>query len=173
MPRDGGGPVLRTVTAGAIPESSATLQTARKLRADVVLRLYRRGSIDMAQRLAAEEIREVWMALGRGLFPQSRFGFQQPVVARGRRGYRDPFERLSDRQRRLYERRYRIWAAEVGRMKVGPVRTLAALVHEIVIENRGPRQLDRDWRLRNGTAREHLRDALDLYASLAMSTEKL
>ena len=106
MPRDGTGADLRLVQPGAIPESSATLQTARKLRSDVVLRLYRRGSIDAVQRLAAEEIREVWMALARGMFPQSRFGIQLPVEAKGKRSFREPFERMSDRQRRLYERRY-------------------------------------------------------------------
>ncbi len=173
MPRDGTGADLRLVSPGAISESSATLQTARKLRSDVVLRLYRRGSIDAVQRLAAEEIREVWMALARGMFPQSRFGIQLPVEAKGRRSFREPFERMSERQRRLYERRYRVWIAETGRMKIGATRTLAALVHEILIDNRGPRQLDRAWRLRNGAAREHLRDALDLYAAIAESTEKL
>lgn len=173
MPRDGTGDHLRLVSTGAISESSATLQTARKLRSDVVLRLYRRGSIDAVQRLAAEEIREVWMALARGMFPQSRFGIQLPVETKGKRSFREPFERMSDRQRRLYERRYRLWIAETGRMKIGATRTLAALVHEILIDNRGPRQLDRDWRLRNGSARDHLRDALDLYAAIVASTEKL
>ncbi len=173
MPEDGTDIRDRPVLVADISESTATLQTARRLKADVVERLYRSGTLDSVQRTAACEIREVWMALSRGLFAASRFGSQSPVIARGRRSFRQPFDRLSDRQRRLFETRYRMWNVEVSRTKVGGCRTLAGLVHEIVIDNRGPRQIDRAWRLRNGSARDHLCDALDLYASYAFASEKM
>jgi hypothetical protein len=167
MPRDGGDDTGPRLHAVAIAESSATLQTVRKLRSDVLLRLWRRGSIDDIQRLSADEIRETWMILSRGLFASGRMDASLPAEKRGRRNLRDPYDRFSSAQRRRYENRYRPWIAETGRMKVGGSHRLSGLTHEILVENRGPRQIDRAWRLRNGTAVQLLRDSLDLYAAFA------
>lgn len=83
-----------------------------KARSDVVEALHRRGRLGPEQLEAAREIRLVWEALGRGLFPRARSAEGRDL--RGwipeppsRRPPRDPIERMNGREERIWRTRYR------------------------------------------------------------------
>jgi hypothetical protein len=161
-----------------------TPETVAKLRTDTVQRLHRQGRLTIEQLQAAEEIRRVWQAVGRGLFPTAA---RLEGVRRAAAGQpRDPIDRMSDGEERAFRRRYRPWAREMerapvarsataGRMTAGVAagggagRGLSCLqlVYDMVIDNYGPRQVEQMHRLRHGLAMQGLRLALQRYAEIA------
>jgi hypothetical protein len=152
-----------------------TPETVAKLRTDLVLRLHRQGRLTIEQFQAAEEIRRVWQAVGRGLFPTAG---TLDGVARAAPGQpRHPIDRMTDSEERAFRRRYRPWAREMDSAMFCQRRasnngggrgvSYLQLVYDMVIDNHGPRQVERLHRLRHGLAVKGLRTALQRYAELA------
>jgi hypothetical protein len=144
-----------------------TAQTVAKLRRDVVERLRQEGRLSEEQARAALEIRRVWEAFGRGLFPRTR------DLDRPRRPHRgifdDPVERLTDSEERAWRLRYRPWAREMSvEIVAGVVRvSRLQLVLDIVVDNFGIRQVEGWYRLRHGQAYDYVRSALARYGEIA------
>ena len=61
------------------------------------------------------QIRMVWSAIGRGLFPSARS--YEPRF--GGKGFRDPIDRMFDHERRCWEEHYGPWSTWAGRQQVG------------------------------------------------------
>ena len=141
-----------------------TPQTKRKLRQDVVMRLLAGGRLRQVHFDAAEEIRAVHEAVGRGMFPTA-----QTMTWTGRtpsrRKNRDFYDRMTDAERSAWERRYLPWTHEMAtEIAVGStgVRWLQ-LVIDIVVDNATLREVEARYRLRHGTALPYLARALDRY----------
>ena len=149
-------------------ETGPTPETVRKLRCDIVARLARDGRLGAEQTRAALEVRRVWEAFGRGLFPASRP--VAPLAQRRRRAmFTDPVDRLTPAEESAWRLRYRPWAREMAvTVAAGAIRTTRLqLVLDVVIDNHGLRQVEGWYRMRHGTAVEHIRAALHRYAEIA------
>ena len=144
-----------------------TEQTKAKLKADVVLRLYQQGRLNCAQLKAAEEIRDIWEAIGRGLFPFR--GTDDPMLRSANRGsFRHPVDRMSGHEERAWRENYCPWKEVMAAPAfAGRPVTIHALVHEVVVGNRGPRQLEDELGVRHGTVFGVLSEALQTYAEIA------
>lgn len=98
-------PTADVVEAGPTPE------TLKKLRADVIEKLRHAGRLGNEQVQAAEEIRIVWQAFGRGMFPQASFrttGVRDSLRAH----FRDPIDRLTRKEELVWRQRYKPWSLE-------------------------------------------------------------
>ena len=149
-------------------DAGPTPETLRKLRRDIVARLARDGRLGGEQVRAALEIRRVWEAFGRGLFPATRP--VAPLAQRRRRAmFTDPIDRLTPAEELAWRLRYRPWAREMAvTVAAGAVRTTRLqLILDVVIDNHGLRQVEGWYRMRHGSAVEHVRAALHRYAELA------
>lgn len=152
------------MTDGEEARDRPTAQTAAKLRQDVIGRLLAQRRILPHHAAAAEEIRTVHEAVGRGMFPTA-----QPVPWSGRapdrRRARDFLDRMSERERNAWERRYLPWsralATEIAAGLAG-TRWLQ-LVVDIVVDNATLREAESRYRLRHGTALAYLIRALEQY----------
>ncbi len=154
--------------AAAPRDAGPTPETLRKLRRDIVARLGRDGRLCAGQLRAALEIRRVWEAFGRGLFPAARPA--APIAQRRRRAmFTDPIDRLTPAEELAWRLRYRPWAREMAvTVAAGAVRTTRLqLILDVVIDNHGLRQVEGWYRMRHGSAVEHVRAALHRYAELA------
>ena len=152
----------RTEDIGPTPE------TAGKLRHDIVERLAREGRLGGEQVRAALEIRRVWEAFGRGLFPAARP--IAPIAERRKRAmFSDPIDRLTPEEETAWRLRYRPWAREMAvTVAAGVIRTTRLqLILDIVIDNHGLREVEGWYRMRHGGAIEHIRAALHRYAEIA------
>ena len=129
-----------------IPDSvPPTAETVAKLRRDIVQRLAREGRLREEHVLAANEVRRVWEAFGRGLFPSAH----NPEIQRQphrRAMFTDPIERLSDAEEIIWRTRYRPWAREMSvEIAAGAIRvSRLQLVLDIVVDNYGLRQIEGD-----------------------------
>jgi hypothetical protein len=120
-----------------------TSETVAKLRSDVIDRLYGEGRLRPEHVDAAFEIRRVWEAFGRGLFPGSHFGDRvpqphlQPMFV-------DPIDRLTPAEEIAWRTRYRPWAREMSLLVVtGSVRvSRLQLILDVVVDNNGFRQVE-------------------------------
>ncbi len=152
----------RTEDIGPTPE------TAGKLRHDIVERLAREGRLGREQVRAALEIRRVWEAFGRGLFPAAR---PIALIAERRKHamFSDPIDRLTPEEETAWRLRYRPWAREMAvTVAAGVIRTTRLqLILDIVIDNHGLREVEGWYRMRHGGAVEHIRAALHRYAEIA------
>jgi hypothetical protein len=145
----------------------ATPETRAKLRSDVVLKLHRGGRLRLEQLQAAEELRRIWQALGRGLFA-SAARLDAPIGGASRKPDRDPLGALAAGEEIAYRRRYRPWSRELSIALAGGRRsTRLQLVLDIVVDNLGTRQADRQYGLRHGAALALLQSALLRYAEIA------
>ena len=145
-----------------------TPQTAAKLRRDIVRRLAADGGLSPEQVRAAEEVRRVWEAVGRGLFARAQS--LAPVAGRRRSAlFADPIDRLSHAEERAWRLRYRPWAREMAvTVAAGTIRTSRLqLVLDVVVDNYGLREVESWYRMRHGAALAHVRAALQRYAELA------
>jgi hypothetical protein len=144
-----------------------TPQTVAKLRRDIVERLRQEGRLSEEQARAAAEVRRVWEAFGRGLFPRAR-ELDQPRKPHGGM-FVDPVERLTDGEERIWRLRYRPWAREMSVEIVANVVRVSRLqlVLDVVVDNFGVRQVEGWYRLRHGHALEHVRSALERYCEIA------
>ena len=143
-----------------------TPETLIKLRRDVIGRLETKGKLRSEHVRAAKEIRRIWEAFGRGLFP----GISDvPRQKHCRSVAVDVLDRLNDIEEIIWRTRYRPWAKETSvDIVAGAVRvSRLQLVLDIVVDNYGLRQVEGWYRLRHGLALGHLRDSLNRYAVLA------
>ncbi len=145
-----------------------TPETAARLRRDLVARLAQEGRLGREQVRAALEVRRVWEAFGRGLFPGARA--IAPVGQRTRRAmFVDPIDRLTVEEERAWRLRYRPWAREMAvTVAAGAIRTTRLqLILDVVVDNHGLREVEGWYRMRHGGAIEHIRAALHRYAEIA------
>jgi len=140
----------------------------RKRRRDVVVKLECDGRLDWDEAVAAYEIRALWEALSRSLFPRATDP-ARPAVQASRRAGRTPFDSLSAHEEARWRRRYKPWADEMSvEIVAGVGRTSRLqLVIDVVVDNWGLRQVETRYRLRHGRAIAPLRTALKRYAEMA------
>jgi hypothetical protein len=147
--------------------SGATEQTLKKRRDDVALAFYKRGRLTSEQLLACEEIRMVWEAWGRGLFPSAR-RLDPDAPATNRRAFRDPVQRMRSHEEAAWRQRYRPWAEEMRVSVLAPTGvTRLQLILDVVVDNQGVRNLERRYGMRNGSAFTHILDSLARYCEIA------
>ena len=157
----------QTVPAAA-RHAAPTPETVRKLRRDIVVRLAQEGRLGGEQVRAALEIRRVWEAFGRGLFPATRV--LAPIADRKRHAmFADPIDRLTEEEENAWRLRYRPWAREMAvTVAAGAIRTTRLqLILDVVVDNHGLREVEGWYRMRHGGAVEHIRAALHRYAEIA------
>ena len=145
-----------------------TPETAARLRHDLVVRLAREGRLGGQQVRAALEVRRVWEAFGRGLFPT--VDTTAPIAQRGKQAmFVDPIDRLTPAEERAWRLRYRPWAREMAvTVAAGAIRTTRLqLILDVVVDNHGLREVEGWYRMRHGGAVEHIRAALHRYAEIA------
>ena len=145
-----------------------TPETATKLRRDVIERLFKEGRLREEHVRAADEIRRVWEAVGRSLFP-SGARFDSPRQSHLRRAPKEPLQGMSDVEEVIWRRRYRPWADEMSvPIATGTVRvSRLQLTLDVVVDNHGLRQIEAWYRMRHGMGFQHLRAALHRYGNLA------
>jgi hypothetical protein len=141
-----------------------TPETIAKLRHDVIGRLVRHGRLQRIHGDAAEEIRLVSEAVGRGMCPTARmtdWAGRQP----GFRGSRDFLDRMTSEERHLWQFRYLPWKSELVRAGDAalPGDRWLGLVLDIVVDNSGLRGAERRHGLRHGTALGYLAAGLERY----------
>ena len=158
----------RSEAAAPADEAGPTPETAAKLRRDLVQRLAAEGRLGREQVRAAFEVRRIWEAFGRGLFPATNT--MAAAAARGRRAmFVDPIDRLTRQEEAAWRLRYRPWAREMAvTVAAGAVRTTRLqLILDVVVDNHGLREVEGWYRMRHGGAVEHIRAALHRYAEIA------
>ena len=138
----------------------------RRLRADVMLRLFRQKKIIHAELRAAEEIIRVRQAVMRSLFPNrpmEPMGVKVRGVWRGLVG----IERLTDAE-------YAIWTCYIQWAKTladHPFKhvdvTRLQIVLYVIEDNTGPRQVENILKIRHGTVLPMVKEALREYAKAA------
>lgn len=145
-----------------------TPETVSKLRQDVIGRLFREGRLREEHVRASKEVREVWEAIGRTLFPTAG-AVDGPRQFHLAATARDPIQRMSDAEEAMWRRHYRPWADEMSLPVVtGTVRvSRLQVVLDIAVDNHGLRQVEAWYRMRHGLAFEYLRASLHRYAELA------
>lgn len=161
-------PVVPAAEHSNPPPVPPTPQTAAKLRQDVIERLLREGRLRDEQVRAAREIRRVWEAVGRALFPSASRP-DAPRQPHMRQRFRDPVARMTDVEEIVWRQRYRPWADEMAvPIAAGSVRiSRLQIVLDIAVDNHGLRQVEAWYRMRHGLAFQHLQAALHRYAELA------
>ena len=141
-----------------------TPETLRKLQQDVVVELVREGSLRPHHQDAALEIRAVHEAVGRGMFARSSC---DPTAGSSGRAYgpRDFTQRMSARERRLWETRYLPWSRDMALAVVAglPGTRWMQLAIDIVVDNHAVGTVEERYRLSPGTAIRYLAEALDRY----------
>ncbi|MDE0334638.1 MAG: hypothetical protein OXI64_06735 [Defluviicoccus sp.] len=158
----------RTEARAPAQEAGPTPETAAKLRRDLVRRLAAEGRLGREQVRAALEVRRVWEAFGRGLFPATNT--MAGAAGRARRAmFADPIDRLTRAEEAAWRLRYRPWAREMAvTVAAGAIRTTRLqLILDVVVDNQGLREVEGWYRMRHGGAIEHIRAALHRYAEIA------
>lgn len=124
-----------------------------------------RYRLDRMQVLAAIDIEDHWLAIGRGLWGRAA---AYDVVATTGRQIRDPVDRLTERDLERMDTRYKPWAAiEAARpMGMGQVTALQVVV-DVIIDNRGCGQVEVQHSLRHGTVYRALYGSLARYCRIA------
>jgi hypothetical protein len=144
-----------------------TPETVAKLRQDTIERFREEGRVTCEQARAATEIRRIWEAFGRGLFPRTG------EFDRTRRpfggAFVDPVRYMTETEERAWRLRYRPWAHEASLEIVAGVARVSRLqlVLDVVVDNYGVRQVEGWYRLAHGHALEHVRAALQRYCEIA------
>jgi hypothetical protein len=153
---------------GGEPAVAPTRETAAKLRHDVVIRLYNEGRLRSEYLQAAQEIRAMWEAFGRALFPSARNpgSFHQPHHETERS---DLTARLSLAEEARWRSRYRPWADEMWHEVVAAMASVSRLqlVLDIVVDNNEVREVEDWYRMRHGLGLDYLQGALHRYCEIA------
>ena len=146
-----------------------TPQTAKRLRADVLRKLYDQQRLSNAEFKAAEEIRDVLHEIGKGLSPYKAEEDLGTRVTGGGGAYRDPIEKMSAKAYRQWKSHYVPWSQAIGKETVGDGVTRLQLVLDLVIENIGPSQLRSKYglRKRRDFVTKCVKEDLHRYAELA------
>jgi hypothetical protein len=134
-----------------------TKETAAKLRPDPIERMHDRGTISDDQRDAAIEIRRIFEAVCGSLISRSRWPDGMGVKGNWRRD----LVGVSDRVAILHSDRYKPWANELGRHAPALEVTIS-----VVVDGRSLKELDRDYRRRDGWAASIVQDALGRYVAI-------
>jgi len=134
-----------------------------KQKVDVIEKLMQAGSLKEDHRIAVNEIRRMYEAIGKGLFPCARALENEPVD--GRAAYRDPIDRMKEVEVIIYTNRYKPWADAMSRIPVkdDPKVTLLTLSIDMIVDNMGPYQWEHMNRLPRRTATNKLAMALESY----------
>lgn len=136
-----------------------TPQTKRKLTADPITRLWRAGELDQRQKDAADAIYlGVRLVCGDVISRPPSYERPAPGARAGRAGR--IVEHETEWQYRM-QRHYAEWVDEMTerRLPVGPVL-------DIIVTQTAPTTIDRQRRVRKGTTKTFLIEALDLYVKL-------
>lgn len=163
---------------------SPTAETVRQFRRSVIARLAdtpmrtvdgksihdrqgeQRYRLDRIQVLAAIDIEDHWLAIGRGLWAGAS---AYDVVGTAGRAIRDPLDRMSKQDEARMVERYRPWA-EIERERnvsgKGSIGVIEAVVH-VVIDNLGPTQVEARHGLRHGCVYRALHGSLARYCRVA------
>lgn len=154
-------------TIKSVTVDHGTDGTRLKLKGDAVYQMHVARKISDDQRDAAEEIRFVWAALGRGLMPRA----SDPSRPQGS-GAADPVSTMRWAEARAWRDHYAPWAAAQGRIIVREADRLRALqlTLDVVVDNYSLDDCDRVYRLRHGTTSNVVRAALQAYAALMRVT---
>ncbi len=145
-----------------------TPQTVARLKGDNIRRLYTAGRLKDHHAQAASQIRTVFEAVGRGMFPALRpdiWSGQPPK----RRSGRDFLDRMNAEERNLWQRYYLPWSRElIGETAAGPsgARRLQ-LVIDVVVENLNLSEVELKYGLKRGRAFDCLVSGLEKYAHRA------
>lgn len=166
--------MLRRSRARILPDRGdvPTEETAARARVDVVLELLEAGVLLPAHADAAHEIREVFMAVTKGLWPKAGMVTREKLIGRtARRRFVDPIAQLDPAMRRLWSSRYRPWADEMSRQWIwrgntGGMTTLALFV-AVVVDCRTLEEVGLFEGIGRERAVEVLEAALDRYARMA------
>ncbi len=138
-----------------------------KQKKDVIGKLRASGTLTETQIWAAREIRVVVEAGHLGKFSTNRAMDGTRVDHSW--GVFFPAKMSSEVQEK-FSNRYEPWIAVVGSQWIASGKrriTVGDLVYEIVINNRGPRLIESEYRMKHGRATEILSDALWRYAVIA------
>ncbi len=138
---------------------AATPETLRKLRRDVVETWHTQGRLGDEQLRAAGEIQRVWHAITAGLWPRS-----QPLVRAARGADVNDWPASL---RRAYTERYVPWRTEAGLTMASPRLPVLALVLDVVVDNLGPKQMERRHAIHRDRAVRLVQAALHRYAEMA------
>lgn len=164
----------RGVGAQALPASGdpPTPQTRARLGQDPVRHMLGKGTLEREHADAAEEIRDVFEAVTAGLFASARrLDVEEVISGAQRRAFRQPVERLPERLGVLWRRRYKPWADAVDGIKLGTTRnarwSALGLAIAVLVDGRSLHGIDRELKLRRGTAAAHFRGALHRYCVVA------
>ena len=117
---------------------TGTPETRRRLKSDPVLEMISKGLLDTAQERAASEIREVYLAITRGLWPKI---VNAEIHGKG--------SEIPDALASAYSVRYRVWVQDTHREVVDATLRL-------VVEKEGPGS-DLGERLIAGALRQYAR----------------
>ncbi len=151
------------LTAQELAERRPTEQTASKLRTCVIKKYVAAKQLQPHHEYAADEIRLVWQALQRGLGIAARS--YEPSI--GGKGFRDPLERMTSRERGFWREHYVPWSKWAGRTQVGAT-TMLDVVLSVVADNVGVALCDaRLGFKRRGRCMKALRQGLGQYAEFA------
>jgi hypothetical protein len=165
---------LRRATGSVKTETvPPTPETRAKHRYDVIGRLLANRRIGRDHAAAAEEIRRVVEAAGRGMCPTSMPDAWTGKAPR-QRIWRDFIDRMYPEDRHDWERHYLPWTsemtAEMASKMVRPAagglsgRRRLGLVLDIVVDNHALREVEARYRLRHGLAIGYLIQGLEKYS---------
>ncbi|MBS4052207.1 MAG: hypothetical protein KGZ69_13515 [Methylomonas sp.] len=153
-----------------VENREATPETLRHFRKDVILRLFERGDLDRHHLDAVDELRRVWNAVDRALFPASRAYERRDYDVPRRYGGLLMAERMREDDYRIWRYRYVSWAAEMGMLLPARRRLIwLQLIREIVVDNLAPGQIEILYGLPRGRrmVSKYLRAGLDKYCRAA------
>ena len=154
-----------------IPDEGPTIETAAKLRPDVVYRLFEQGKLTRAMFSAAEEIQDTLQALDRWSMPFMRLGEDFVALSTTHRLPLTPLERISGTEKAAWRRHYLPWLKLASRARPFPGKAIpeSRVVLDVVMENRGVSQLERVYGVRRdkGLVTHALKVSLHRYAEVA------
>ena len=152
--------------------TSGTPQTKAKLRPDTLVTMFKRGSLTSDHLLAAAEIRDVFEALTRPMWPRI-VDYEPRIGSPVKRGYVQPIDRMSSKMWILWQSHYKPWANEMSKAAVstpaGHARLLEVTI-SVVVDGESLSTLSALWRLpRRSGGRlfgSVLRDGLGRYCEI-------
>jgi hypothetical protein len=142
-----------------------TPETLHKQRYDVVANLLARGQLNHEQAKAADEIRGVFSAVGRGMFPSSGWTPRISKLPRTRPA-RDFIDCMTPAECYAWEFNYLPWTREMALQIVAlPGTTWLQLIIDVVVENEFLNTVERRYGLASGhgVAGQYLRHGLHNY----------
>lgn len=145
-----------------------TPQTAARLKGDNIRRLYVNGRLKDHHAQAAKQIRTVFEAVGRGMFPALRPDLWSGQPPKRRPG-RDFLDRMDEYERHLWQRYYLPWSHDLVQERAAGLSGARRLqlVIDVVVENLNLSEVEWTYGLERGRAYNLLVSALEKYAHRA------